>query len=285
MTPRSATRARTGFPARPCPVARGRGARAAMPLLIAGGLVAFGVAPAAAASELPPVAVTVAEAGDGGGAGAVAADDDPVAYYTGVMLMLAHLRLGNELYRVGQREAGREHFIAPARDRLPSLREAMRARGLERVVDRVEELAARARESDSWIDIQDLHEATRMSLQRAAVEVEPSVRETAAFKARVILAIARSAIRAHERAVDDGEIVDAEAYRTAYGYARQGRRLLRDEEGALSLPDDALYADLVERYDALREAWPSARPPGQPPVPVAEVRERADALAAAVEAF
>lgn len=246
---------------------------------------------AGAGAAVPPVLAAAAEdtfAAEGGGEPVPAdlsSETDAGTYYTELMLMLAHLHLGDELYRIGASEDAYAHLVAPARDRLPRIAAAMEERGLERIIERIETLAREARASDSWLEIEDLYEATHMAIQRAQSEVDPSLRESADFQARVVLSIVTRAVEQFEAAVADGAIADEEAYQTSYGLARQGQRILRDNEGLLSVAERDLYDDLVARYERLMEAWPSARTSHEDLVAATELRERLDAVAALVEQY
>lgn len=201
--------------------------------------------------------------------------DDPHRYYVELMLMRAQMRLGRELYRVGDRKAGTAHFVAPAEAHLPVVRETLMDRGLERVVERVEDLAAAARETDSLIDVQDLYATTRMALRRAQREVEPAVREDAAFQGRALLAMSDRAIRQFEAAVDeDGKVVDPLAYRVAWAYVRQGERLLDTFEGLLRMSDEARYGRLQDRYGDFIDLWPGRTPPERVDVRADELRAK-----------
>lgn len=216
----------------------------------------------------------------------LSSEADAGTYYTELMLMLAHLHLGDELYRVGASEAAHDHLVAPARDRLPKVAGAMEERGLERVVERIEALAREARASDSWLEIEGLYEATHMAIQRAQFEVDPSLRESADFQARVVLSLATRAVEQFDAAVADGAIVDEAAYQTSYGLARQGERVLREHEGLLSgATERDRYDELVASYERLMEAWPSARTSHEDLVAATELRARLDAIAAHVEQY
>lgn len=214
-------------------------------------------------------------------------EGDAIAFYTRLELIRAHIHLGEELYRLGADEDARAQLAAPATQQLPQLEAELRERGLDRVVERIEGLADAARESRSWLDVESLYEATRMTVQRAQVEVDPSLREDPGFQVQVLLALARRALDEYATAVseEDDVINDDAAYHASYGFARQGRRILDENEGGLGLDDRDLYDELVARYERLLEAWPSARVPREGPMPVAEVRDRLDAVAAAVERY
>lgn len=213
-------------------------------------------------------------------------EGDAIAFYTRLELMRARIHLGEELYRLGVDEDARAQLAAPATEHLPSLEAELRGRGLDRVVERIEGLAEAARESRSWLDVESLYEATRMTIQRARVEVDPSLREDPGFQVQVLLALARRALDEYATAVgEDDEITDDAAYHASYGFARQGRRLLDENEGGLGLDDRDLYDELVARYEQLLEAWPSARVPREGAVPVAEVRASLDAVTALVERY
>lgn len=257
-------------------------------------LVASACVPAAGLTDgvgpgagMPPVLAAAAETTFDGQPTPddLSSEADAGTYYTELMLMLAHLHLGDELYRIGASEDAHVHLVAPARDHLPKVAAAMEERGLERVVERIEELAREAGASDSWLGIEGLYEATHMAIQRAQFEVDPSLRESADFQARVVLSIVTRAVEQFDAAVADGAIADEDAYQTSYGLARQGQRILRDNEGLLSVAERDLYDDLVARYERLMEAWPSARTSHEDLVAATELRERLDAVAALVEQY
>jgi hypothetical protein len=221
----------------------------------------------------------------GGEADPVGPMDEPHRFYTELVLMRAQMRLGRELYRVGDREAGASHFIAPEEAHLPIVRAALMDRGLERVVERVEDLAAAARETDSLIDVQDLYATTRMALRRAQREVEPSIREDAAFQVRILLAMSERAIRQFEAAIDgDAAVVDPLAYRVSWAYVQQGERLLDTFEGLLRMSDAARYGRLEDRYRDFADLWPGRTPPERVDVQPDELRAELDSMSGLVAA-
>ncbi|MFW5970108.1 MAG: hypothetical protein ACOCP9_05670 [Halofilum sp. (in: g-proteobacteria)] len=212
------------------------------------------------------------------------AKDEPRRFYMELMLMRAQMRMGRQLYRVGDREAGRAHFIAPAEAHLPIVRDALMERGLERVVERIEDLADAARETDSLIDVQDLYATTQMAIRRAQREVEPSLREDAAFQGQALLDMAGRAIRQFEAGVNDGEVEDELAYRVSWAYARHGERLLDTFEGLLRMSDEARYEKLVERYERFVDLWPGRTPPERIDTTPGDLRAELEAMTELVEA-
>lgn len=221
----------------------------------------------------------------GGEGTTLGAESDPRRFYVELMLMRAQMRLGRELYRVGDRDAGRAHFIAPAEAHLPEVRDSLMDRGLERVVERIEDLATAARETDSLIDVQDLYATTRMAIRRAQREVEPSMREEANFQIQVLLAMSGRAVRQFEVAVNDGgEVVDQLAYRAAWAYARQGERLLDTFEGLLRMSDEARYGQLVESHERFVDLWYGRTPPERVDTTPADLRAELEAMAELVRA-
>jgi len=242
-------------------------------------------------SALLPVA---AQAGEGGRCVVVneaealeadAAEDSARSYYTELAIMLGRLQTGHDLYRIGERSMGATHFVALAEEHLPLVREALTERGLDLTVRRVEQLADRAQRSDSWIDVQDMYEATRMSLQRAITKVDHSKRQDFQFKARIVLELAREAVRCHQAAIEAGEIVDRTAYEAGYGLIRFSRSLIERNSGLLQQGGEAAHETLVERHRALETAWPSIRSPSEPVIAEAELKERLRALEDAIEKF
>lgn len=212
------------------------------------------------------------------------AEDEPRRFYVELMLMRAQMRLGRELYRVGDRDAGKAHFIAPAEAHLPEVRDSLIDRELERVAERIEDLADAARETDSLIDVQDLYATTRMAIRRAQREVEPSLREDARFQSQVLLAMSERAVRQFEAAVDDeGEVVDQLAWRVSWAYARQGERLLDTFEGLLRMSDEARYDELVESHERFVDLWPGRTPPERFDTTAADLRAELEAMKEIVE--
>lgn len=211
------------------------------------------------------------------------AESEPRRFYVELMLMRAQMRLGRELYRDGDRDAGRAHFIAPADVHLPVVRDSLMDRQLERIVERIEDFANAARETDSLIDVQDLYATTRMAIRRAQREVEPSLREDAVFQSRVLLAMSGRAVRQFEAAIDaEGRVVDQLAYRVSWAYARHGERLLDTFEGLLRMSDDARYEELVERYERFVDLWPGRTPPDRIDTTSAELRAELEAMSGLV---
>lgn len=216
---------------------------------------------------------------------AEAAKETADAYYTELAMMLGRLQAGYELYRIGDRADGGRHFVALAEQHLPVVREALEARDLDLLIRRIEQLAAEAGRSNSWIEVQDLHEASRMSMQHALSRVDPSTREDPVFKVEIVVALAREAVRSYEAALDGGEFVRPEAYQAAYGYISYGNLLLERNAGLLAQADDEVHESFIERYEALMEAWPSVRIPASQRIAPEDLRERLAALEAAAERF
>lgn len=216
---------------------------------------------------------------------AEAAKETADAYYTELAMMLGRLQAGYELYRIGDRVDGGRHFVALAEQHLPVVREALAARDLDLLIRRIDQLAERAGRSNSWIEVQDLHEASRMSMQHALSRVDPSTREDPVFKVEIVVALAREAVRSYEAALDDGEFVRPEAYQAAYGYISYGRLLIERNAGLLGQTDDEIHDSLVERYETLMEAWPSVRLPAEPRVTPEELRDRLAALESVAARF
>lgn len=216
---------------------------------------------------------------------AEAASQEADAYYTELAKMLGRLQAGYELYRIGDRADGGGHFAALAERHLPVVRDALEARDLDLLIRRIEKLAEQAERSDSWLDVQDLHEASRMSLQGALTQVEPSTREDPAFKVEIVVALARAAVDGYELSLEDGEFVRREAYQIGYGYVSYGRSLLERNAGLLGQAEDEHHDSLIDQYENLMEAWPSLRLPAEPRVSVGDLRDRLATLESTAERF
>lgn len=252
----------------------------------------FIVMPAASAmllavTVLLPVPVLSDNSGSNGKQAleAEAASQEADAYYTELARMLGRLQVGYELYRNGDRADGGRHFAALAEQHLPVVRDALASRDLDLLIRRIEQLAKEAERSNSWLDVQDLHEASRMSLQHALNRVDPDTREDPAFKVDIVVALARVAVDHYEQSLEDGEFVRPEAYQAGHGYIGYGRSLLQRNAGLLEQGGNGQHDALVERYESVMEGWPSLRLPAEPAVSVDELRNRLAKLESAAQGF
>ena len=128
--------------------------------------------------------------------------------------------------------------------------------------DRAAFLAGRALELDRPAEeIEPLLAGAESSLFAALAASDAPPKESVAF-------LMRLSAEAYERGVKYGEIIDAPAYQSAYGYAVAAREVV-------SRLDDAVYGALRLELDILALMWPAAGPvPERTPPPELRMSEQ-----------
>jgi len=213
--------------------------------------------------------------GEGGeGGSGPSAVDSPGVYYTQLALMLGHMEVGKALYESGHGDVGSAHMGHPAAELLPLLREALEQRGLEAVEKQVEQLARNATGNGDWTEVQPTYRSTRTAILSAMDHVSVEKRRDPGFLARVAIAILHQARHEYEDSIEDGAFVEAHEYQDSYGFVHVGRQILEENATVFQRADADAYAKLMERYDAVTQAWPTATLPPQPMVSVSELYGR-----------
>jgi len=165
------------------------------------------------------------------------------------------------------------------------VREALAQRGFGEVIERVEDLARRAGEADDWSDIAQTYDRTRSAILDAMADVDASQRNDPEFVARVLLAILYQSRHEYEEAIEDGRFVHAHEYQDARGFMQTGRDLLRWKERVLRQADGAAYEEVVARFEAAMEAWPTPQPPATPVLSISELYGRVSAVEFALSRY
>jgi hypothetical protein len=166
----------------------------------------------------------------------------------------------------------------PVAEHLPKVEAALGARGFDDVDDALKELARTAGNAETWSDVADAYAAAEESIRSAMADVDDEYLQDPAFLARVLTAVIQQSRHEYEEALNEGRFVNAQEYHDSRGFMQVGRALLEERAEVFRAADADAYAELVERFEAVMEAWPSVQAPQSPALTVSEVYGRASAF-------
>lgn len=224
------------------------------------------------------------EGGEGGSYGP-SATESPGVFYTHLALMLGHMEVGHALYEAGEPGAGSTHLGHPAAEHLPAIREALAQRSLDGTRERIQALAETAGGGADWEAVEPAFGAAREAIRTAMDNVAAERRRDAAFLAKVLTALLHHARHEYEEAVEGDTFVEAHEYHDSYGFVQVGRGILADNAAVFEGADADAYANLVEQYEGVMAAWPTATIPAKPAMSVSRLYGRISAFELAAGRF
>ncbi|MGB8712953.1 MAG: hypothetical protein WCD50_07495 [Onishia taeanensis] len=218
------------------------------------------------------------EGGEGGESGSSYSSTNPGVYVTTLALMEGHLRVASELYREGAKDNALAHFYHPVAEYYTSLEAGLDARGVEGLKPVLLKVAEEASKGGDWSDLEGDYEAARKAIHDAQAAIDPSLKQDATFQSRVLLALTNTALDEYIEAIDGEQFVNGPEYQDGHGFMLVGRDMLSAQEASLSAADGPAYPEVVEAYEDMMTAWPSAAVPDTPAVSFGELSGDAFAL-------
>ncbi len=218
-------------------------------------------------------AALLADAGEGGeggeGADTVAPDDD-AGLYLQLMLMRGHMRVALQLTDAGALDVAAQHFAHPASEHLPTIEDALAARGVEGLSGAIDAMATAAARGDEASACAG-YDTVLGLIERAAGTIGAAKRESPEFVVPVVLGMLRQAGHEYEEAVRDGTFVNVEEYQDARGFVWEARELLGGVAGSVRSAEPGTMAKALDAFNRLMAFWPSAQPPAEPVGPATKV--------------
>jgi len=222
--------------------------------------------------------LTADAGGEGGESGSSYSSTNPGVYVTTLALMEGHLRVASELYREGAKDNALAHFYHPVAEYYTSLEAGLDARGVEGLKPVLLKVAEEASKGGDWSDLEDDYEAAREAIHDAQAAIDPSLKQDATFQSRVLLALTNTALDEYIESIDGEQFVNGPEYQDGHGFMLVGRDMLSAQEASLSAADGPAYPEVVEAYEDMMTAWPSAAVPDTPAVSFGELSGDAFAL-------
>ncbi|MCO7217780.1 MULTISPECIES: hypothetical protein [unclassified Halomonas] len=183
--------------------------------------------------------------------------------------MLGHLEVAKELYTEGAKTASYPHFGHPYHEVYPGIAPALESRGIDAFDTELEAFSGKVQQGGDWSEVEQDYASLRETILSAMADVDDGLEQDAGFQAKVQLALLKTALHEYEEAVDDGEFKNVVEYQDGRGFVLTARESL--ERHADMFRQAGAYDALVEGYDGLLEAWPTAKAPESPVMTVGEL--------------
>ncbi len=251
------------------------GQTAAQPVILPAAVPALQLA-GSSDGEAGEAAGTTAESGggeggegEGGGSGPFAGAE-PEELLLGQLLMTrGHLSIGYSLASQGMMDAAKPHLHHPIDENYPLIEDAIEDRKLQPFEDELEELSETGEGELS--DITPDYESAMQKIDADAKSVLEADADRTHLALDTALRVLKQAADEYQESIKDGVIAEAIEYQDAMAFVAEARRLIEGEADALVARDGNKYAALLQEFDALQKAWPSAMPPASPVMSTAAV--------------
>ena len=204
--------------------------------------------------------------GEAEGAALVDVAHDKSAFLSALQIVRGHLRAGDELYAVGDREMGAQHLRHPQAEILTTLAPAFASYGAANFEPAIDTLATAAEAGAPPAEISSRHtEAVR--------EIDAAAQATGASLKELLLAVARTLTVAGDEysvGVVDGAIANLHEYHDAYGFIATAQDDLQAMTGADDAQKSAI-AGAIEQVKTAATAAPRVTPPSEGLLPASVI--------------
>ena len=129
-------------------------------------------------------------------------------------------------------------------------------------------LAEKAGQVENWGDISQDFQAAWVDIEKAAKAVEG---QSPSSVSKVVLSLTKQAVLEYDEALEDGRFVAEHEYQDGRGFVLAARDYLQDHQGMLKKQNKEAWREAGKVLDELQKAWPTAVPPEQPAIPVANL--------------
>jgi len=182
-----------------------------------------------------------------------------VALVARLLMMKGHLRVGRELYRLGDRDGATGHFLHPLVELDGDVEPDLAARNLQPVKPELEALAAASEKGDD--ETSRAFEAASAAIERALLPAATKLRRSAPESFELFLRLADQAAHEYANGIEDGKVFAPVEYQDARGFLLSGREALKGFADPLATKSNDGYLDLDREWKGMLEATPGAEPP------------------------
>jgi hypothetical protein len=210
------------------------------------------------------------------------ATDDQVKFAANAEMMKGHLLASRELYAKKQEAWAAVHAAHPVQELWSQLRGPLEAANAEAAAKLGALLERPGKELDGKIP-ETQYQATvaevSRSLDDAVGRVVPApVRDTLAFKARVVIALIQHVPEEYGEAVEKGKVAQAIEYQDAYAFFQRARALYAPIAAEVRSKSAKAGKEIDHGLSTLGKALAQVMPPARP-MPVAKVEEESREIA------
>ncbi|AXS83880.1 hypothetical protein [Marinobacter sp. Arc7-DN-1] len=209
------------------------------------------------------------EGGEGGeGGGSISPVESDGTYVAMLQMMQGHLMAARELIKAGKAADGRPHLTHPWVEVYPMAEAGLESRGQAQLAGHLKALAENAGRVTSWGDVSQQFQAAWVAIQKAEKSVEG---RSAASVSKVVLSLTKQAVLEYDEALENGRFVAAHEYQDGRGFVLSARDHLDKHQAILNKQNSEARRDAGKALADMLKAWPTAVPPEQPVIPVANL--------------
>jgi hypothetical protein len=217
------------------------------------------------------------EAGEGGERGSAASlARSKSAYLTQLGFIRGHLRVGVELYRVGDAAAA-THMKHPEDELYATLKPALKKRRAPGFEKELGVLASRVEKKAPRAQVDAAYEAVVTAIVKAEKVVPKLSRHDIG---EIIHNLVRTAAAEYSEAVENGKIVESHEYQDALGFVLVAEDWLK--KLATSGADAAVVGEIRNQIASIKPAWPAVVPPQSAAVDPSQIHGAAARIEIAV---
>jgi len=183
-------------------------------------------------------------------------------------MMQGHLIAARELIKAGEVAEGRPHLTHPWVEVYPMADAGLENRGQDQLGNHLKVLAEKAGQVEKWGDISQEFQAAWVDIEKAVNAVEG---QSASSVSKVILSLTKQAVLEYDEALEDGQFVAEHEYQDGRGFVLAAQDYMKAHQAMLKKQNKEAWREAGKVLDELQKAWPTAVPPAQPVIPIANV--------------
>ncbi|MEE3170495.1 MAG: hypothetical protein VX324_10285 [Pseudomonadota bacterium] len=183
-------------------------------------------------------------------------------------MMQGHLMAARELIKAGNVAEGRPHLTHPWAEVYPMADAGLESRGQNTLGKHLKALAENAGKVEKWGDTSKTFQAAWVDIEKAIKSVDG---QSAASVSRVVLSLTKQAVLEYDEALEDGRFVAEHEYQDGRGFVLTAQDYLKNNQGMLKKQNKEAWRDAEKALSELQKAWPTALPPKQPAMSVANL--------------
>ena len=191
------------------------------------------------------------EGGEGGEAGAAGGGDQHIGYLTDLGLVEGHMRVGVELYGLGDTEAAKTHMKHPGDEIYGNLKQQFEALKVKGFADELATTAAVVEKGGTVEEARAKLQDLRLAIAEAR-DGETTMADTAAVVAR----LARQAADEYAVGVKDGKVADSHEYQDAWGFVQTAIQLLKEIPAEEREEHGKDIGEIEAAFASMQAAWP-----------------------------
>jgi hypothetical protein len=200
--------------------------------------------------------------------------------------MRGHILVGTELVDADRWDDALPHFLHPTEELYGAMERYIKLHKITPFDKQLKALAqaVKAKNKPAFQQAAKLVDA-RLTNALTAFRRFMTVQPYSSYTMRTVAETLKVAKSEYEQSIEGGRFTKPVEYQDSRGFVWYAEKMIAAQEKDLAKIDAARLAEVMRGLVELRSAWPTAIPPDQPVVSVADVGARVDALVKLLERF